>query len=75
MSEAELEGRLHPLAVLVFARRFVGASLIPVFALLISLGTRVLVPLILAAVVVGLPLAVLWWWRFTLDLVRQTKPT
>ena len=65
MSEAALEGRLHPLAVLVFARRFVGASLIPVFALLISLGTRVLVPLLLAAVFVGLPLAVLWWWRFT----------
>jgi putative membrane protein len=65
VSEAELEGRLHPLAVLVFARRFVGASLIPLFALLISLGTRVLVPLILAALLVGLPLAVLWWWRFT----------
>jgi putative membrane protein len=65
VSEAALEGRLHPLAVLVFARRFVGASLIPVFALLISLGTRVLIPLLLAAVFVGLPLAVLWWWRFT----------
>ena len=64
MSEAELEGRLHPLAVLVYARRFVGASLIPVFALIISLGTRVFVPLILAVVLVGLPLAVLWWWRF-----------
>jgi putative membrane protein len=64
VSEAELEGRLHPLAVLVYARRFVGASLIPVFALLISLGTRVFVPLILAVVMVGLPLAVLWWWRF-----------
>ena len=69
MSEAELEGRLHPLAVLVFARRFVGASLIPLVALLLSLGTRVLVPLFLAAVFVGLPLAVLWWWRFTYRVV------
>lgn len=56
---------MHPLAVLVVARRFIGASLIPVLALLFSLGTRVLVPLILAAVFVGLPLAVLAWWRFT----------
>jgi putative membrane protein len=49
----------------VLARRFVGASLIPLVALLLSLGTRILVPLVLAAVFVGLPLGVLWWWRFT----------
>ena len=65
MSEAELEGRLHPLAVLVFARRYASASLIPVVALLISLGTRVLVPLIVSVLVIVVPLAVLWWWRFT----------
>jgi putative membrane protein len=64
MSAAELEGRLHPLAALVFARRFVGASLIPVFALLISFGTRVIVPLVFA-LLVGLAFGVLWWWRFT----------
>jgi putative membrane protein len=65
MSSAEVEGRLHPLAVLVIARRFVGASIVPLLALLISLGTRVLVPIVLAALLVGLPLAVLTWWRFT----------
>jgi putative membrane protein len=65
VSATVLEGRLHPLAVLVLARRFVGASLIPLVALLLSLGTRILVPLVLAALLVGLPLAVLWWWRFT----------
>jgi putative membrane protein len=65
VSAAELEGRLHPLAVLVLGRRFIGASVIPLLALLISLGTRVLVPLALAAVFVGLPIAVLWWSRFT----------
>ena len=59
-----LEGRLHPLAVLVIARRFIGASLIPLAALLVSLGTRVLVPLLLAVVLLGVPLAVLSWWRF-----------
>jgi putative membrane protein len=64
VSTSELEGRLHPLAALVFARRFVGASLIPVFALLVSFGTRVIVPLVFA-LLVGLALGVLWWWRFT----------
>jgi putative membrane protein len=62
---AELEGRLHPLAALLLARRFIGASVIPLLALILSLGTQVLVPLVLAAVFVGLPLAVLWWMRFT----------
>jgi putative membrane protein len=65
MSSSQLEGRLHPLSVLVLARRLIGASLIPLFALLVSLGTRIFVPLILVVVVVGVPLAVAWWWRFT----------
>jgi putative membrane protein len=64
VSEA-LEGRLHPLAVLLLVRRFVGASLIPLLALLFSLGTRILVPLLLLLLFVGLPLAALSWWRFT----------
>jgi putative membrane protein len=64
VTASDLQGRLHPLAVLVVARRFVGASLIPMLALLVSLGTRILVPLALAALFVGLPLAVLSWWRF-----------
>ncbi len=70
MSATELEGRLHPLAVLVLARRFVGASLIPLLVLIVSLGTRVLVPLVLAVAFVGLPLAVLWWWRFRYRVAR-----
>ena len=59
-----VEGRLHPVAVLVYARRFIGASLIPVVALLVSAGTRVIVPIVLVALFVGVPLAVLSWWRF-----------
>jgi putative membrane protein len=65
VTTAELTGRLHPLAALLLVRRFIGASIIPLLALLVSLGTRVLVPLVLAAVFVGLPLALLSWWRFT----------
>ncbi len=59
----ELEGRLHPLALLTIARRFISASLLPLLALLLSLGTKVLVPLLLAALLLGVPLAVLSWWR------------
>jgi uncharacterized membrane protein YdbT with pleckstrin-like domain len=65
VSSSRFEGRLHPLAVVVLARRFIGASLIPMLALLLSLGTQVFVPLVLAVVLVGVPLAVAWWWRFT----------
>jgi putative membrane protein len=61
---AELEGRLHPLGILVVARRFVGASLIPALALFVSAGTRVVLPALVLALAVGLPLALLSWWRF-----------
>jgi putative membrane protein len=60
----ELEGRLHPLAVFVYARRFIGASILPLLVLLFSAGTRVLVPLLAVVLFVGLPLALLSWWRF-----------
>jgi putative membrane protein len=60
---AMLEGRVHPLAVLVFAR-FIGLSVLPLLALFLSAGTRVIVPVVLLAVFVGLPLALLSWWRF-----------
>jgi len=67
VSEArgELHGHLHPLAVVVIGRRFIGASLIPAFVLLLSGGTRVIVPVLLAALVIGVPLAVLSWRRFS----------
>ena len=60
----ELEGRLHPLAVLVIARRFIGASLLPMLALIVSAGLRVVLPIALVLLLVGVPLAVLSWWRF-----------
>jgi len=61
---AELEGRLHPLGIVVVARRFVGASLIPALALFLSAGTRVVVPALLLALLVGVPIGLLSWWRF-----------
>jgi putative membrane protein len=62
MSEA-LEGRLHPLAVVVLARRAIGAGLLPVLVLVISAGARLIVLLavgLLAAAAYG----VLAWSRF-----------
>jgi putative membrane protein len=50
--------------VLVYARRFLSASLLPLVVLLFSAGTAVVVPLIATALLVGLPLAILSWWRF-----------
>ena len=64
MSQAVLEGRLHPLAVLVIARRFVGVSVLPLIALFLSQGNRVVIPALIVALFVGLPLALLSWWRF-----------
>jgi putative membrane protein len=65
MSVPEIEGRLHPLAVVLAARRVLGAGMVPLLALLVALGTRVLVPLVVATVLVVVPLALLWWRRFT----------
>ena len=58
-----LEGRLHPLAILVLARRAVGAGLLPVLVLVISGGARVIVPVVLLLVAAG-AYAVLAWSRF-----------
>jgi putative membrane protein len=59
----ELEGRLHPLAVLVLARRAVGAGLLPVLVLVISGGARVIVVVALG-LLAALAYAVLAWSRF-----------
>jgi putative membrane protein len=62
--EPELRGRLHPLAILVFARRLFRESVLPLVVLLFAAGPRVIVPVL----VVGLPLAfaylALQWARF-----------
>jgi putative membrane protein len=48
----------------VIARRFIGASLLPMLALFVSGGLRVILPIAVVLLVVGVPLAVLSWWRF-----------
>jgi putative membrane protein len=64
-----LEGRLHPLAVLVFARRIVGAGILPVLVLVVSGGARVIVPLVLAALAV-IAYGLLAWARFRYRIVE-----
>jgi putative membrane protein len=57
-------GRLHPLAVLVFARRLLRESLIPVVVVLFAAGPRVLVPLLAVGVPLLAAYLVLSWLRF-----------
>jgi putative membrane protein len=58
-------GRLHPLAIVVFARRMVGASILPVVVVAFTWRPTFVVPGLLALVGVGLALVVLEWRRFT----------
>jgi putative membrane protein len=58
-------GRLHPLAVVVFARRMVGASLIPVVVVAFTWRPTFVVPGLLALAGLGLAIVVLEWRRFT----------
>jgi putative membrane protein len=58
-------GRLHPLAVLVFARRMVGASIIPVVVVALTWRPTFVIPGLLALAAVGLGIVTLEWRRFT----------
>ena len=58
-------GRLHPLAIVVFARRMVGASLIPVLVVAFTWRPTFVVPALLALAGIGLAVVVLEWRRFT----------
>lgn len=62
--EPPLRGRLHPLAVLVLARRLLGESVVPLLVLLVAAGPRVLVPVALVGAPVLLAYLVLAWLRF-----------
>jgi putative membrane protein len=66
VSEASIErGRLHPLAIVVFARRMIGASLLPVVVLALTWRPTFVVPGLLVLAAVGLLLVFLEWRRFT----------
>ena len=58
-------GRLHPLAIVVFARRMIGASILPVVVVAFTWRPTFVVPGLLALAGVGLALVVLEWRRFT----------
>jgi putative membrane protein len=58
-------GRLHPLAILVFARRMVGASIIPVVVVAFTWRPTFVVPGLLALAAIGLGIVALEWRRFT----------
>ena len=66
MSTADVtRGRLHPLAIVVFARRMVGASLIPVLVVAFTWRPTFVVPGLLALAAIGAAIVVLEWRRFT----------
>ncbi len=60
-----MTGRLHPLAILVFARRMVNVSLLPVLVVALTWRPAWVVPGLLALVGIGVAIVVLEWRRFT----------
>jgi putative membrane protein len=64
-AEPVARGRLHPLAILVFARRMIGASLLPVLIIVLTWRGGLAVPFLLLGALVGLALVVAEWRRFT----------
>ena len=60
---AQLEGRLHPLGVVVLLRRAIGAGLLPLLVIVISGGTRV-VAVLAVGLLAALAYALLAWSHF-----------
>ncbi len=58
-------GRLHPLAVLVFARKRIGASILPILVIAFTWRGSFALPVLGVIVAVGLAVLVLEWRRFT----------
>ena len=58
-------GRLHPLAIAVFARRMVSASLLPILVVVVAWRPTFVVPGLLALAALGVVVVVLEWRRFT----------
>ncbi len=70
MSEAEpspaaASGRLHPLAILVFARKRIGQSILPIAVVALTWRGGLAIPVLLIAAVAGLALLFAEWRRFT----------
>ncbi len=65
MSEASRVGRLHPLAIVVFARKRIGASILPILIVAFTWRGGFVLLGLAALVAAGLALLVLEWRRFT----------
>ena len=67
MSDAlpEPPGRLHPLAILVFARKRIGASILPILVIAFTWRGGFALPVLGVLVAMGLAVLVLEWRRFT----------
>jgi putative membrane protein len=63
--DAVTRGRLHPLAIVVFARGMIRASIIPVVVVAFAWRPTFVVPGLLALLGVGAAIVVLEWRRFT----------
>ncbi|MGI8478443.1 MAG: PH domain-containing protein, partial [Gaiellaceae bacterium] len=61
-------GRLHPLAILVFARRRIGQSILPIAIVAFTWRGGLAIPALLVLAVAGLALLVVEWRRFTYRL-------
>jgi putative membrane protein len=62
---AELRGRLHPLAILVFARKRIGQSILPIAVVALTWRGGLAIPVLLFVAIAGLALLVAEWRRFT----------
>jgi putative membrane protein len=60
-----LPGRLHPLAILVFARKRIGQSILPIAVVALTWRGGLAVPVLLVAAIAALALLVAEWRRFT----------
>ena len=58
-------GRLHPLAIIVFARRRIGQSILPLLIVAFTWRGGLALPGLLTLALVGLALLVAEWRRFT----------
>ena len=61
----EPPGRLHPLAILVFARKRIGMSVLPVLVIAFTWRGGLALPVLGGLVAIGLAALVLEWRRFT----------
>lgn len=62
---AELRGRLHPLAILVLARKRIGQSILPIAVVALTWRGGLAIPVLLFVASAGLALLVAEWHRFT----------